>query len=144
MEISGSRSLKGSPQAVWDALHNPTTLQQCIPGAEEVTFLDPNTLKVGVNLGIGPFKGHGHVRVQIAEQSAPSHMKLAVNRSGDHNGAQGGLTVDLAPEASGTAVNYGGSVALSGPIAMLDNPVTRPFVNSAVDQFFEKLDRQIG
>lgn len=144
MELTGKRTLRGSPERVWDALHNPTVLQQCITGAEEVTFLDPNTLKLHLNLGIGPFKGQGNVRVQLSEQTAPSHLKLSVNRTGEHNSAQGALAVDLSPDGTGTLVQYAGSVVVSGPIGVLDNPVTRPVVDSAVGHFFERLDQQVG
>jgi carbon monoxide dehydrogenase subunit G len=119
-------------------------LRDCISGAEEVTFLDPSTLKVRLTVGVGPFKGHGSVRIQFSEETAPSHLKLMVNRSGDHNSAQGSLTVDLAPEGTGTSLQYAGSAVLGGPIAMLDNPVTRPFVDSQVSDFFQKLDQKVG
>lgn len=144
MELSGKRTLKASPDRVWEALHNPDVLRECIPGAEEVTFLDPATIRVRLNVGIGPFKGHGGVRFQLSEPTEPTHLKLVFNRAGDHNSAQGALTVDLAPDAAGTVLLYAGSAVLGGPIAVLDNPVTRPLVDSTVSDFFKRLDQKIG
>jgi uncharacterized protein len=142
MELSGKRTLNGGPDRLWAAIHNADVLRECIPGAEEVTFLDPTTVKVRLNVGIGPFKGHGSVRIQFAEETAPTHVKLVVNRSGEHNSAQGALTVDLAPAGAGTELQFAGSATLGGPIAVLDNPLTRPLVDSGVSDFFQRLDQR--
>lgn len=144
MELTGKRTLKAAPDRVWAALQSLDVLRACIPGAEEVTFLDPTTLKVRLQVGIGPFKGHGSVRLQLAEQTAPTHLKLVVNRDGDHNSAHGSLTVDLAPESAGTALQYSGSAVLGGPIAVLDNALTRPLVDSAVSDFFQRLNSHVS
>jgi carbon monoxide dehydrogenase subunit G len=52
--------------------------------------------------------------------------------------------VDLAPNGSGTTLTYAGTARLEGPIAIADNPLTRPLAHKAVDQFFENLGKQIS
>ena len=144
MENNGTQSFSSSPQAVWDALHNGALLQQCIPGAEEVSWQGDSAVSARVSVGIGPFRGAGTVQAQVAEQQAPSHLKLVFNRQGAHNSAQGALTVDLAPEGAGTRVTYGASATLGGPIAVLDNPLSRPLVDHAIGEFFSNLKKHVG
>lgn len=143
MELKGSQDFSASPQAVWDALHNADVLKQAMAGAEEVRW-DGNTLVARVNVGIGPVKGTYGAQAQETESSAPSHMKLSFNRQGSNNTVNGDATIDLAPNGSGTTVNYAVNAALGGPIAALDNPLTRPLVDRGISQFFASLAQKVS
>lgn len=143
MELRGTRTYSAGPQAVWEALHNPEVLKASIPGAKFVTFEGGDTIGFEIEVGIGPVKGSGWGELKIVESSAPSHMKLEMNRQGDHNTAKGAIIVDLAPSGSGTELTYSGTAALGGPIAMLDNPLTRPLIDQAIDQAFSRLANNI-
>lgn len=143
MELKGSQDFAASPQAVWDALHNADVLKQAMAGAEEVRW-DGDTLYARVNVGIGPIKGNYAAQAQQVESNPPNHMKLAVNRQGSTNGINGGATIDLAPNGSGTTLTYVVNAALSGPIAALDNPLTRPLVDRGLSQFFASLAQKVS
>ena len=143
MELRGTHTYPASPQAVWDALHNADALKASVPGAEFVDWPESNKVVFKVEVGIGPVKGAGWAEARVVESTAPSHMKLEINRQGDHNKVTGALVVDLAPDGSGTQVSYNGSAVLGGPIALLDTPLTRPLVDQALDQFFARLASQV-
>lgn len=142
MDLSGTRTIAASPQAVWDTLRNPSALQKAIPGAEEVTWLDDNTMKVRLNVGVGPLKGTGTLRIQVAEATPPSHMKLVVNRNDERSSVDGSLIVDLAADGGGTKLTYKGAVTLGGMLAAMDNPLTGPIVGQQVNHFFDKLAQE--
>ena len=144
MEIKGTRKIAASPEKVWNALRDPATLQKCIPGAEEIAWQDANTLFAKVNLGIGPIKGTYAGTVQVAEQQEPSHLKLVFNRKGASSSIEGAATIDLVPDAGGTTVNYNATANLGGPLGALDNPLTRPFVDQGLSQFFARLEQQVA
>ena len=143
MQLQGTRKLSANPQAVWAALHNGTVLQNCVPGAEQVTWQGDSAVTALLNVGIGPFKGQGGITAQAAESAAPSHIKLVFNRKGAHNSAEGSLTVDLAPEGTGTLLSYSCNATIGGMAAALDNPLTRPLVDQQLGKFFERLDEQV-
>lgn len=144
MELKGTHRFNASPQAVWDALHNSATLQKCVPGAQEISWQGENTVHAFFTVGIGPFAGHGVILdAQVTEHTAPSHLKLAVDRHGSHGSAEGGITIDLRPDGAGTVLEYGGAVSLGGPAALLDNPLSRPLVNAQLGHFFTNLEQQI-
>ncbi len=142
MELRGTRTYPASPQAVWDGLHNPDVLKASIPGAKFVAC-DPDAYGIELEVGIGPVKGSGWAHLKIVESSAPHHMKLEINRHGEHNSATGAIVVDLAPDGAGTQLTYSGSAALGGPVALLDNPLTRPLIDQALEQAFTRLGANI-
>ncbi len=143
MELKGTQEFSASPQAVWNALHNGDVLKQAMAGAEEVRW-DSNTLVARVNVGIGPVKGTYGAQAQETESSPPSHMKLSFNRQGSSNTVTGDATIDLAPNGSGTTLNYAVNASLGGPIAALDNPLTRPLVDRGIGQFFSSLAQKVS
>jgi len=143
MELKGSQNFSATPQAVWSALHNADVLKQAMSGAEEVRW-DGGTLFVRANVGIGPVKGTYGASAQETESTPPSHMKLSFSRQGASTTINGDATIDLAPNGSGTTLTYAVNASLGGPIAALDNPVTRPFVDKAVSQFFSSLAQKVS
>lgn len=142
MELRGTHTFAASPQAVWDALHNADVLKASIPGAKTVVW-EADKIVLEIEVGLGPVKGSGWTEATVVESVAPQHMKLEIHRQGNHNSANGALVIDLAAAGAGTEVTYGGSAALGGPIALLDNALTRPLVDSSVEQMFSKLASHI-
>jgi carbon monoxide dehydrogenase subunit G len=138
MELSGSQNFSASPQAVWDALHNPATLQNAA-GLQNVQWSD-NSLTVTVNLpNLGPISaGARTVKVSIDESSAPSHMKMSLSRSVlNANG-----TVDIAPNGDGSTLTYKAVANVSGPLSAFEG-VAKPMVQSQISQFFAKFAQMI-
>ena len=137
MELNGTRKFAAPPQKVWDALHNGAVLKACIPGAEEVAWQGDSgiafrgTVPV-VNRSVG-------VEAQVVEQAAPSHMKVTGNKGGN----SGVVTLDLAPDGSGTLLTYNANAQLAGAAVIMDNFATRPMVDGAINKFFTTLESQI-
>jgi carbon monoxide dehydrogenase subunit G len=132
MELSGSQNFSASPQAVWDALHNPTVLQNAA-GLQNVQWGD-NSVTATVTLpNLGPISGTRVVTVSVDESSAPSHLKFSLSRSVlSANGA-----IDIAPNGSGSTLTYNAVGTVSGPLAAFEG-IAKPMVNSQLSQFFAK------
>lgn len=143
MELKGSQEFSASPQSVWNALHNADVLKQAMAGAEEVRW-EGNTLFVRANIGIGPVKGTYGAAAQETESTPPNHMKLSFNRQGASTTVNGDATIDLAPNGSGTTLTYAVNASLGGPVAALDNPLTRPLVDRGISQFFSGLAQKVS
>ncbi len=135
MELKGTHKVTVAPQVVWDALHNPTILKNCIPGIEEIAWQGEHAINARIS-GIGPMKGPYGGTVTVLEHTAPSHLKIGLSRTS----VSGNLSVDLAPDGAGTLLSY----TAQGTLAMLDNPLTRPLIDGQIGQFFSKLDAQIS
>jgi uncharacterized protein len=140
MEISGTHKFAANRQAVWDALHNSAVLQKSIPGAEEVSWQSDGTILARVHIGLGPINGTYGGRVQVVEQTAPSRIKLAINR----NAIQAEATVELTDDGAGTLATYQGTANLHGPLAVVDNVVGKQMAQGALGQFFKNFEQNIG
>jgi len=140
MEIKGTYHFNAAPQAVWDAMHNATMLQNA-SGAQSVSWQGESAVTATVSLpSMGPISGGARtITVQVPESAAPSHMALAFNR-GPVN-ATG--TVDLAPDGAGTQMTYNANVQVSGPLAPFAG-MAQPMVSGQVKQILDKLNQQIG
>lgn len=143
MEIKGTQRFAAPPDAVWVALHDAGKLQQSIPGAQEVTWLSSNVLKILAGIDVGPLKGNGEVRAHIHEATPPSHLVVNVIAEGRRLSANALLTIDLTADGAGTALTYTGNASLGGAALALDTPVTRPVVNHVVAQFFSRLQQHM-
>lgn len=140
MEISGTHKFAANRQAVWDALHNSAVLQSSIPGAEEVAWQSDGTILARVHIGVGPINGTYGGRLQVVEQTAPSHIKLAINR----NAIQAEANIELADDGAGTALTYQGTAQLHGALAVADNIIGKQMAQGALGQFFKNFEQRIG
>lgn len=139
MEITGSRTFVAGPQAVWDALHNSAVLKQCAPGADTIEWQGDNAIFVSGTVNAGPFNRSLAGTAQVVESTAPSHMKIVVNRGGVNATA----TIDLAQQGTGTQLNYNAQADLGGPLAMVA-PFAKGFIEGQLNQFFTKFEQQLG
>jgi carbon monoxide dehydrogenase subunit G len=140
MEIKGTHKFAAPPQRVWDALHNGLILKNAIPGAEMVDWQGNSSIVYRGSIGAGPLNlGTVTVDAQVVEQSAPTHMTVAINKAS----ASGTVAIDLAPDGSGTVLTYTAAAQLSGPAAIADNFAMRPIVDGVIGQVFSRLESQI-
>lgn len=137
MELSGSQNFSASPQAVWDALHNASTLQSAAP-LQNVQWAD-NSVTATVQLpNLGPLSGTRTVTVAIDENTPPSHLKFSLNRS--VLSATG--TVDIAPNGDGSTLTYNAVATVSGPLSAFEG-MAKPMVQTQLSQFFAKFGQSI-
>ncbi|MGO8948074.1 MAG: CoxG family protein [Ktedonobacterales bacterium] len=134
MEIKGTHKFAASPQAVWDALHNSTILQNCLPSGNSAQW--QGTEAIAATVGIGPIKGS--TLAKVTQQTAPSHMKIEANGGG----VAASLTVDLTADGMGTVANYN-AVAEGGAAAGAGLAIAKPAIDSGINSFFTKLESQI-
>jgi carbon monoxide dehydrogenase subunit G len=134
MDLNGTQKFAAPPQTVWNALHDDTILKNSIPAAESIAWQGDSA--VTVSGGVGPIKGT--LTAQVVEQTPPSHMKFAVNRTQ----VNGTLTVDLAPDGAGTLLTYSGTVNGSGAVGA-GLAMAQGLIKGQVDQFFSRLEGQI-
>lgn len=134
MELNGTQKFAAPPQTVWNALHNDTILKNSAPAAESIAWQGDGA--VMVSGGIGPIKGS--LTAQVAEQTPPTHLKLAVNRTQ----INGTLTVDLAPDGAGTLLTYSGSLNASGALSA-GLAMAHGLIKGQIDQFFSRLEGQV-
>ncbi len=144
MDLNGSHKFSANRQVVWDALHNAAVLQGCVPGAQQMSWQGDSAIAAVVNVGVGPIKGTFNGTIQVAENSAPSRIRLVLNRSGSHGSVNAQAVIDLADDGAGTVLSYQGNAQLTGQVAMADNMLGKQAADMALGSFFKCLSSKIG
>lgn len=136
MDINGTQRFNVSPQQVWAALHDSSTLQGCAPGGATVAWASNNLVITGT---VPVINKTGTLTVQVSDEQAPSHMRLSVSRA--NVSATGDL--NLAPDGSGTMLTYTAHADLGGPLAAA-SMMAKPIVESQLKGFFGCLASKVG
>jgi len=143
MDVTGNQKISAPRQQVFEALLNPTILQNSIPGCEAAEEVDTPTgrqLKLTVSTGIPGFKGPYTIFVQTTEVVPPSRVVL---KSG-LGSVQATCATSLEEVAGGTNLNYSAHADLSGKIAAIPEIVLKGAIKGALDQFFKNFEKQVS
>ncbi|HLI68140.1 MAG TPA: SRPBCC domain-containing protein [Ktedonobacteraceae bacterium] len=144
MKLNGTHKFKANSSRVFNAILDPSVLQQCIPGCESVEVLDASRLQVNVTTSLPGLKGPYGVVVNLLQRQDPNLIVLGVKRQGRGGSVDATANISIADEADGALVTYDASADLSGPIAIANNPVGKGVVNSTLNSVFQNLDKVLA
>ena len=82
MKLNGTHKFHVTSSQVYNAILNPTVLQECIPGCESVEYLDANRIKANITTPLPGLKGPYGVVIKIQENQGPNRLILQVQRKG--------------------------------------------------------------
>jgi carbon monoxide dehydrogenase subunit G len=144
MDFQGSHSFAAPPQRVWSALTDPSVLQQCIPGAREVKFVNNNSaIEATIEISLAGLGGVFTGDAQIVHQTPPSQIVLSIDRTGSYGTLKGQATINLAAEGTGTNLTYSAHIDRSGRIGMVPDMIAQPAAKAGLGQFFKNLESKI-
>lgn len=138
MELSDSRLIAASPDAVWQAILDPEVLKACIPGCESLTGSVETGYEAVVVQKVGPVSARFTGVVTLSDIVQGQALTITGEGKGGAAGfAKGGAKVSLAPEGEGTRLTYEVKASVGGKIAQLGSRIIDGFVKKLADQFFE-------
>jgi len=150
---SGDRGLRGegsaevgaSPQAVWDMLLDPDTLQVVIPGCHSVEKVSDTHFRADVTLGIGPVKGKYRAEVRLSDLDPPHAVTLSGSADGalGHGGGEGRITL-VPRDGGGTTLTYTYDAEIGGKVASIGGRLLDGATRVIIGQFFAALARRAG
>ena len=147
MEVSGSQKVNAPRPQVFNALLNPETLKNSVPGcdgAEYVDFPTGRQLKLSVSPSIPGLKGPYKVFLQTVDVVAPSHVVLIAEPSSSLGSIKAVCTIDLTDDAEGTNLNYNAHAEMEGKIAATPDILLKGAIKVALDQFFKNFEKQVS
>jgi carbon monoxide dehydrogenase subunit G len=118
--LSGTYRIPGRRESVYAALRDPSVLQRCIEGCEQLTEVEPGVYDAQLRLGLGAIRGKYTGRARVTDEHPLESFTLAVDGKGAAGHVRGeaklafadaGEETDLACQASGDA---GGALAAVG------------------------------
>ncbi|MEY8882406.1 CoxG family protein [Donghicola sp. XS_ASV15] len=137
MQMTDTREIAASPEAVWAAILDPEVLKQCVPGCESMEGNPTEGFDAIVLQKVGPVKAKFSGKVTLQDMDPPRSVTLVGEGKGGAAGfAKGQATVTLAPTEAGTALTYEVDAKVGGKLAQLGSRVIDGFAKKMADQFF--------
>src|ERR1700681_1402944 len=118
--MTGEYRITAPRQRVWEALNDPTVLQQCIPGCEEIVKVSDVEWTAKVTAKVGPVSAKFAGKVTLSDLDPPNGYKISGEGTGGAAGfAKGGATVHLVDDGKGTLLTYTVDAHVGGKLAQI-------------------------
>jgi carbon monoxide dehydrogenase subunit G len=130
---------------VWEALHDPDTLKECIRGCERLDKVDDRHMTATVQAKVGPVKATFDGDVNIVEEQEPEHYVLEGEGKGGVAGfAKGRAEVWLAEEGRETVLTYHAKATVGGKLAQLGSRLVESTAKKYAADFFSILSDRLS
>ncbi len=144
MDMTGEYRIGTTRQVVWDALNDPETLKQCIPGCEEINKLSDSELTAKVTAKVGPVKARFAGNVTLSDLNPPESYTISGEGKGGAAGfAKGGAKVHLAEDGDATVLTYEVHVSVGGKLAQLGARLISGTAKKMADDFFNRFSQAV-
>ncbi len=140
MEISGEHRFSAPRERVWQLLLDPTILQQCLPGTEELVEVGPEEYEARMKIGVAAIRGTYQGKVKIVDKDEPNSYRMVVEGKGPAGQISGDAQMVLAEDGDGTIVQWSGNANVRGTLARVGGRVMQPAAKMIVGQFFSCLE----
>ncbi len=138
MELTGSRTINASREAVWEALNDPDVLKACIPGCSEMIRDEDGGFAAVVTQKVGPVKATFKGAVMLTDIVPQESYTISGEGKGGAAGfAKGGAKVGLADVDGGTELSYEVEARVGGKLAQIGSRLVDGFAKKMADKFFE-------
>lgn len=144
MKLNGTHKFQADSTRVFNAILDPAVLKKCIPGCDSVEQLDAGRFQLAITTPLPGLKGPIGVVIDLVQHEAPHLIVLGVKRQGRGGSVEATANINIADEANGSLLTYNARADLGGLIAIADNPIGKPFVNSTLSSIFTNLDKTLA
>jgi 2-furoyl-CoA dehydrogenase large subunit len=141
---SGSLTVVATPDLVWRALLDPTTLAKTIPGCHRLDQVGANNYQAEVTLGVGMVKGRFKAKVALSDLDPPKSAKLSGGLDGPLGASFGAGRVQLSAEGGHTRIDYEYDVEISGKVSAIGSRMLDGATKVLIDQFFKRLTAELS
>ena len=145
MELTGEHRIPAPRQKVWEALHDPEILKECITGCESLEMGDDGTMKAKVTAKVGPVKATFNADVEITNSNPPESYTLVGEGKGGVAGfAKGSADVSLAEDGEETVLTYSAKANVGGKLAQLGSRLVDSTAKKYAADFFTTFSEKVG
>jgi carbon monoxide dehydrogenase subunit G len=140
MEMTNSRVVPATVDAVWTALNDPAALKACIPGCETLDRIGNDEWQASVAARVGPVSARFSGKMRMTDSVPPSGYTLKFEGQGGAAGfANGEAKVTLAPTPENqTLLTYVVKAQVGGKLAQIGSRLIDGAAAKLADDFFEK------
>ncbi len=144
MNVRGSLRLTAPRESVFEAIRDPRTLLEVIPGCEAVEEVAPDEYEGRIVLRLPGAVGTFRTHVRLADVAPPERCSLEGRIEGSMGTITGNAQFTLADTDPGTSLRYTGTGTIGGPLARLDGALVERLAQSLISQGLAALDRRLA
>ncbi|WP_108662526.1 CoxG family protein [Acuticoccus kandeliae] len=145
MELSGEHRIPAPRSVVWEALHDPEILKDCIKGCQRLEKLNDHQMEATVQAKVGPVKATFEANVEIVDPVAPERYTLTGEGKGGVAGfAKGSAEVILTEDGNDTILTYNANAKIGGKLAQLGSRLVDTTAKKYAADFFSTLSEKLG
>lgn len=143
MKVNGSQTIEARREDVFDAICDPHTLLEVIPGCQEISQVSADEYHARIALRLPAVVGTYDTTVRLVRAERPSFGELEGRLVGRAGTIAGRAAFRLAEVDDETVVEYVGTALISGPLARLDSRFFEGFARSLVDEGLARLGERL-
>ncbi|RAI03348.1 carbon monoxide dehydrogenase [Acuticoccus sediminis] len=145
MELTGEHRIPAPRKVVWDALHDPEILKNCIKGCQTLEKVDDHKMVARVQAKVGPVKATFDADVEIVNPVAPERYTIQGEGKGGVAGfAKGKADVTLTEDGDATILAYAVDAKVGGKLAQLGSRLVDTTAKKYAADFFEQLSAMLS
>ncbi len=145
MDMTGEYRIAAPRERVWQALNDPETLRQCIPGCETLERRSDTEFSATAKVAVGPVKARFGGDVTLSDLNPPESYNLNGEGKGAAGFARGGAKVVLVAEGDGgTVLRYEVHAAVGGKLAQLGARLIDATARKMAADFFGRFAVLVG
>ena len=139
VELSGTYTIPARRDVVYDALRNPSVLQRCIEGCEQLTETEPGVFEAQLRLGLGAIRGRFTGRARITDEQPPESFTLAVEGKGPGGHVRGEGHLALSESGVETEIACRATAEAGGALAAVGSRLIQAAAARMMEKFFSEL-----
>lgn len=144
MEFDGEFAADRPPEALWDYFTDPTHLEDCAPGMEDLTLRSAAEFEAVITVGVGSIKPTFECEGVITSADHPHELVMSIEGSGGRKGAFDGVgTMTLVETDGGTRLEWTAEATVSGMISSLGKRALGSVTHKLVGSFFDCMEEKI-
>lgn len=145
MQLSGEHRIPAPRQKVWEALHDPAILKDCIRGCQRLDMVSDRKMAATVVAKVGPVKATFDADVEIVDPVAPERYTLrGEGRGGVAGFASGEARVSLAEDGRDTILTYSTDARVGGKLAQLGSRLVDSTAKRYAAEFFAAFSERVA
>jgi carbon monoxide dehydrogenase subunit G len=141
MKITGSATLHGPRDRVWQVLNDPEVLVRTIPGCQELRANGQDSYRMTLTAGVASIKGTYQGSVSLTEQQPPGSFLLHAAGAGGPGTVDAKVKVSLSEEGEQeTRLDYDADAVVGGMIGGVGQRVLTGVAKKTAGEFVAAVD----
>jgi len=138
MQLENRFDVAASPEAAWTLLNDVPAVLPCMPGAELLEVVDPDSWKARLQVRLGPISLQFLAdlsRERTEPQERQAVISVDAREAKGRGKARATITSTVEEAAGGSRVSIVTELELRGPLAQYGRPIVAPVAERLTEQF---------